>query len=316
MHDLIIIGAAAAGNSAAIYAARRKLSFKIITDNIGGEVALSGVINNWPGMPGVKGYELAQKFAEHAKSAGATIDVGWKVEKIYQEKNYLAVAAKNAIGEEKIEYAKSIIIASGVRPRKLMVPGEAELNRKGVTYCTVCDGPLFKNKITATVGSGNAALESALMMDKIAKKAYLISKYPNTKESKGGFPKGEDVLIEKVKSLANVEIIYGAITTEIIGKEKVEGLKYKNEIGEEKTIALDGILTHAGQVPNSQFIDCAEKDKTGQIIIDEKCRTSCLGIFAAGDVTNVPYKQIGIAVGQGIIASLAAIEHINKWRDS
>ncbi|MFA5062424.1 MAG: FAD-dependent oxidoreductase [Patescibacteria group bacterium] len=311
MLDLIIIGSAAAGSSAAIYAARRKLNFKVITYDLGGEVALSGEVNNWPGILSIQGYELAQKFNEHVKAYGVEIEDGWKVEKITPEKKYYKVVAKNARGEERVYETKSIIVATGIHPRHLEVPGEKEFYQKGVTYCTVCDGPLFKGKTTATVGSGNSALESALMMTHIAKKVYLISKFPNTPETNGGFPKGEAILIEKVKQLPNVEIIYAAQTTAILGDGKVNGLKYKTEDGQQQ-IEVEGVMVHIGQIPNSQFID-AKKNKIGELIIDEKCRTNLPGIFAAGDVTNIPYKQIGISTGQGIIAALAVIEYINRW---
>lgn len=313
MLDLVIIGGSAAGCSAAIYSARRKLDFKMITDNIGGEVALSGTVNNWPGIIEVQGFALAKNFAEHVKSYGVEIEEGWRATAIKSTDNYHTVCVKNLAGEEKCFETKAVIIATGIHPRKLNVPGEKEFDRKGVTYCTVCDGPLFRNRITATVGSGNAALESALMMNNIAKKVYLISKYTDTPENKGGFPKGEDVLIEKVKSMPNVEIVYGAQTTEIIGDTKTTGLKYKDATGAEQTITLDGVMVHAGMVPNSDFTP-VEKDKVGQIIIDAKCKTNIAGIFAAGDVTNIPYKQITISAGQGAIAALAAIEYINRWK--
>ncbi len=312
MFDLIIIGAAAAGSSAAIYSARRKLNFKIVTDDIGGEVALSGVVNNWPGILEIQGYELAQKFNEHVKSYGVEIDQGFRVEKIISEKNYHIVVAKNASGEEKQYQTKTVIVATGIHPRRIGIKGEEEFNRKGVTYCTVCDGPLFKNKITTTIGSGNSALESALMMAGIAKKAYLLSKFDNTPESNFGFPKGENILIDKLKTLENVEIIYNSVTTEIIGEKNVTGVKYTDSSGTEKTIDTQGAMVHIGQIPNSQFID-VEKNAMKEIVVDAKCRTNIAGIFAAGDVTDVAYKQIGISAGQGITAALAAIEYINRW---
>jgi len=314
MFDLIIIGGSAAGCSAAVYAARRNLNFIMVTDDIGGEVALSGVVENWPGAQSIQGFELAQKFAEQVKSYGVQIDQGFLVEKIITTDNYFTVAAKNAKGEEKKYETKAVIVATGIHPKRLGVPGEAELFHKGVTYCTVCDGPLFKKKNTVTIGSGNGALESALMMHDLAKKVYLLSKYSNTPENNGGFPKGENILIDKLKKLPNVEIIYAAKTTEIIGPNRVTALKYKTDDGVEKTLEVDGVMVHAGQAPNSQLVDSAAKDKIGQIIVDEKCRTSVPGIFAAGDVTNIPYKQIGIAAGQGIIAALASIEYINRWK--
>ena len=315
MYDLIIIGGAAAGSSAAIYAARRKLNFKMIASDLGGEVALSGEVNNWPGILNIQGFELAQKFSEHVKSYGVEIDEGWKVERIEKVKKYYKITAKNGNNETRTYETKSIIIATGIHPRHLEIPGEKEFYQKGVTYCTVCDGPLFKNKTTVTIGSGNAALESVLMMSGIAKKVYLLSKFPNTSEQKGGFPKGEEILIDKVKGLPNVEIIYSANTTEIVGADRVTRLKYKNKNSKQE-IVVDGVMVHIGQLPNSDFANGdLGKNKVNEIVIDEKCRTNLPGLFAAGDVTNVPYKQIGIATGHGIIAALAAIEYINRWKE-
>lgn len=315
MLDLVIIGGAAAGCSAAIYSARRKLNFKMVTDNIGGEVALSGMVKNWPGIIEIQGYELAQKFHEHVKSYNVDIEEGWRVEKIETVGKHQVVTAKNAIGEIRSYETKTVIIATGIHPRHLNVPGEKDFYQKGVTYCTVCDGPLFKNKITATIGSGNAALESAMMMAGIASKVYLISKYPNTPETNGGFPKGENILIDKIKQIENVEIIYEAQTTEIVGEKMVTGLKYKTTDQKEKKLDVQGIMIHAGQIPNSQFAEKLEKTKTSEIMVDNKCRTNVPGIFAAGDVANLPYKQIAIATGQGVVAALAAIEYINRWTE-
>lgn len=312
MFDLIIIGGSAAGSSAAIYAARRNLNFKMVTFDVGGEVALSGVVNNWPGIIEIQGFKLAQKFNEHVKSYGVQIDTGYKVEKIISEKNYHTVVAKDGAGAEKQYQTKTVIIATGIHPRQLGIPGEKEFDRKGVTYCTVCDGPLFKNKITATVGSGNSALESAIMMAGIAKKVYLISKFSNSAADNFGFPKGENILIDKLKTFSNVEIIYSASTTEILGEKSVTGLKYTAN-GEEKIIETQGVMVHIGQIPNSQFIDSVKKNKINEIMVDAKCQTNIPGILAAGDVTDVAYKQIGISAGQGITSALAAIEYINRW---
>ncbi|MFH1291942.1 MAG: FAD-dependent oxidoreductase [bacterium] len=318
MLDLLIIGGSAAGISSAIYAARRNLNFQIVTKDMGGEVALSGEVGNWPGIISIQGYELAQKFSEHIKSYNPKIDQGWRVTDIQPTKNYHIITAEKIGSEqEKKEYqAKAVVIASGIRPRYLKIPGEEEYRGKGVTYCTVCDGPLYKNKTTATVGSGNSALESALMMAEISDKVYLLSKYSNTEENNGGFPPGENILIDKVKAREKIEVIYNAITTEIIGDTFVTGLKYKDLTNEqEKTLDVKGVMVHIGQIPNSHFTTCVELDSGGQIIVDKKCSTSCPGIFAAGDVTDVPYNQIGIATGQGIIAGLASIEYINKWEE-
>jgi alkyl hydroperoxide reductase subunit AhpF len=243
------------------------------------------------------------------------IDEGFSVTGIAQEKNYHIISAEDTAGNKKTYRTKAVIIGTGIHPRLLEIPGEEEFKGKGVTYCTVCDGPLFKNKTTATVGAGSSALESALMMAGIAKKVYLITKYPNTEDTKGGFPKGEDILIKKVKALDNIEVIYNANTTEISGEALVGGLTYTNPEGEKKELAVDGVMVHVGANPNSAFVDCVKKDKIGHIEIDILCRTSCTGIFAAGDITVVPYNQIAIATGHGVTAALSAIDYLNKWEE-
>lgn len=310
--DLIIIGAAAAGCTAAIYAARRKLNFVVVTKDIGGEVALSGAVENWPGIENIQGFDLAQNFYKHAQSYGVQFDQGYSVTSIEQVENYHIVHAENAAGEKKEYQTKAVIIGSGIHPRELNIPKEQELKGKGVTYCTVCDGPLFKGKTTATIGAGNSALESALMMAEIAEKVYLVTKYPES--NLGGFPKGETILVDKVKEKENVEIIYSAMTSKIDGEQAVSSFSYKTEDGSEHTHEVQGVMVHIGMIPNSQFVECSEKNKAGEIMIDQKCATNCKGVFAAGDVTDIPYKQISISVGQGATAALSAIEYINLWK--
>lgn len=311
--DLVIIGAAAVGSAAAVYAARRGINFTVLAKDIGGEVALSGEVENWPGTVHTTGIELAQKFHEHMKSYDVNIEEGVEVTDIVQEKNYHIIKGKNASGEAQEWKTISVIIGSGIHPRLLGIPGEDALKGKGVTYCTVCDGPLFRGKTTATIGAGSSALESALMMAGIAEKVYVITKYPDTEEHKGGFPKGEDILVKKMKALDNVEIIYEADTTKILGDKMVSGLVYKDADGKEQEIDVDGVMVHIGMIPNSDFVDCVKKDDAGQIDIDILCKTSCDGIFAGGDVTVVPYNQIAIAAGHGVIAALSAIDYVNKW---
>lgn len=315
--DLVIIGAAAAGSAAAIYAARRNLNFVVVTKDIGGEVALSGEVGNWPGIIKITGFELAQNFKKHVDSYGVKIEEGFGVEELKKEGNIHIIKTKNARGEEKEYKAKAIIIASGIHPRHLNIPGEEEMKGKGVTYCTVCDGPLFRGKTTATIGAGNAALESALMMAGIAEKVYLVTKYPDSKETNGGFPKGENIIIDKVKATDNIEIIYNTMTKEILGDENgmVGGIKFENlESKENKEIKTQGVMVHIGMTPNSDFVTCGKKNNFGEVEVDIKCQTDCEGVFAAGDVTNIPYKQIAIAAGHGVTAALSAIDYINRWK--
>lgn len=312
--DLVIIGAAAAGCSAAVYAARRNLKFAIVAKDIGGEVALSGTVENWPGIITTDGFSLAQNFYKHAESYGIKADIGYWVVGIEKEGNYFIVKTKDYSEKEKNYYTKTVIIGSGIHPRELGIPGEKKFRGKGVTYCTVCDGPLYRKKVTTTIGAGNSALESALMMSELATKVYCITKFPNTPEANGGFPKGENILIDKLKKASNVEIIYGATTTEIRGSEQVSEVVYSDASGNTKTIATDGVMVHIGNIPNSSFASLVKKTPIGEIVVDHKCMTSVPGIFAAGDVTTVPYKQIVIAAGQGVTAALSAIEYINKWQ--
>lgn len=316
MLDLVIIGAAAAGCSAAVYAARRNLDFVVISKDIGGEVALSGEVENWPGQIHTTGIQLAQDFHKHALSYNVKFEQGLEVVEILQEKNYHIVVTKDYSGNEKRFETKTVLIGSGIHPRLIGIPGEVELKGRGVTYCTVCDGPLYKNKITTTIGAGNSGLESALMMSTIADKVYLLTKYPNTQETKGGFPKGENILIEKVKQLQNIEIIYSAETLQILGEKSVTGIKYRDILtSEEKEIITNGVMVHVGMIPNSSFVKNIEKNPAGEIIVDKIGQTNIPGIFAGGDVTNIPYKQISIAAGQGVTAVLAAIDYLNRWKE-
>ncbi|MFH1286734.1 MAG: FAD-dependent oxidoreductase [Candidatus Magasanikbacteria bacterium] len=314
LYDLIIIGAAAVGTAASVYASRRHLHFKIVSKDIGGEVALSGEVENWPGIIKTTGIELSAQFHEHMKYYNVPIDDGHEVTSITKDGNVHVVTAKSSTGEEKIYRTKSVIIGSGVHPRNLKVPGEEERRGKGITYCTTCDGPLFGGKTTATIGAGNSAVESALMMAGIAKKVYVITRYSDDEENKGGFPPAEEILVKKLKELDNVEIIYNADTKEILGDGMVSGIKYLDTASnEEKELDVQGVMVHIGVIPNSTFVDCVDKDPAGQIVIDKLCKTSRDGIFAAGDVTDIPYNQIAIAAGHGVTAALSAIDYINKW---
>ncbi|MEK7481248.1 MAG: FAD-dependent oxidoreductase [Patescibacteria group bacterium] len=310
MYDLVIIGGSISGVAAAIYAVRRKLNFVLISKDIGGEVLLSGEIYNYPGIPATDGVKMTESFREQFKYYDMPAEEGVEVTSVSQKDGAHVIAAKDESGKEKTYKTKAVIVATGIHPRRLGVPGEKEFYLKGVTSCTVCDGPLFKGKVTATIGAGNSALESAIMMAGIASKVYVLSNKP--KSEGRGFPKGDAILVDKVLAAPNVEVFYEATTQEIKGDKAVSGVVYKDKAGKTKEIAVQGVMVHIGFIPNSQFIDCVEKDKAGQIITDKLARTSCDGIFAAGDVTNIPYKQIAIAGGEGVTACLSAIDYLNK----
>ena len=307
MLDLLIIGGSAASTAAGIYAARRGLNFKIITKEFGGEVATSGEIGNYPGTGMTDGIKLADQFKEHLKLYKADPEEGIEVAKITkQEDGTFTVAAKKD-GADISYQAKAVIVATGVHPRELSIPGEKEFRNKGVSYCTTCDGPLFGGRVTTVVGGGNSALEAGLMLADIAQKVYVINK-------NAAF-KGDDVLIKNLssKSKDKVEIIYEAQTMEIIGEQFVIGIKYKDKDGNEKEVKTDGIFVHIGMIPNSGIVpDNVEKNPFGEIKVSVKCETNVPGLYAAGDVTDVPFKQIVIAAGQGTTATLSAVEYLNR----
>ncbi|MBI2063097.1 MAG: FAD-dependent oxidoreductase [Candidatus Yanofskybacteria bacterium] len=322
MFDLIIIGGSAAATTAGIYAARRNLNFKIITKDFGGEVATSGEIANWPGIIKTDGIALAQQFRAHLDSYKVEIEEGVEVERITKMPDGtfcittktgagLKMAAEKLTDSQeapKVKYdytTRAVLVTTGVHPRELNVPGEKEFRNKGVSYCTTCDGPLFKGKIVATIGGGNSALESALMLADIASKVYVINKNPEFK--------GDQVLIDNLKTKQNVEIIYDANTSEILGQEFVTGLKYTDKNGAAQEIKSEGIFIHIGMIPNSGLVPPeVEKNKFYEIVVNKNCETNIPGLYAAGDVTDVPFKQIVIAAGQGCVALLSAVQYLNR----
>lgn len=320
MFDLIIIGGSAAATSAGVYAARRGLNVKIITKEFGGEVATSGEIENWPGVAHTDGLALTEQFKAHLAANHVVPEEGIEVRMVIKQDDGLFCVSVNKDSprmamdkmediniEEapKCDYdAKAVIIATGVHPKRLGVPGEEEYRNKGVTYCTTCDGPLFNGKITTVIGGGNSALESGLMLADIASKVYVLNKNSEFK--------GEQVLIDKLSSKPNVEIIYKAQTTGVIGEQLVTAVQYKDSTGADKELKTDGIFIHIGMVPNSGLVPDVAKNNFGEIIVNQNCETNIPGLYAAGDVTNVPFKQIVIAAAQGCVAALSAVQYVNR----
>lgn len=304
-HQTIIIGASAAGISSAIYLKRRGIDFLLIGKDIGGEMALSGIVENYPGFPYTTGIELTKKFKEHLEKyqIDLIIDEVQKIEK--QENIFLIQGVKNSY------QSLSVIIATGAKPKKLNIPGEDRFYHKGVSYCSVCDMPLFKGKKVAIVGGGNSALEAGLMASSICEFAYIINKNPQMK--------GDAILIDDLNKKVNIKIIYNALTQEIFGEEFVKGLKYLDlETNEVKELEVDGVFIHIGLKPNTEFIpnEWNIKNAYGEIVTNKIGETLIPGIFAAGDVTDIPYKQIGIAVGQGIITALSTVNYLSRIKTS
>jgi alkyl hydroperoxide reductase subunit AhpF len=306
MFDLIVIGGSAAGTAASIYASRRGLNMKMISQDFGGEVALGGDYLNYPGIPVTTGIELTDKFKEHLGNNNVEPELGVWVERIEKkgEGEFVVHAKKN---EEDVTYeAKAVVVATGVHPRELGVPGEQELKGKGVTYCTTCDGPLFRNKKVVTIGGGNSAMESALMLADIADHVTLLNINDRFK--------GEEVLETKVNAHEKIDVIYNGQTLRLEGEPTLQTVVYLDkETQEEKSIQAHGAFVHIGLVPNSDLLaDQATLNNFKEIEVDQRCETTVRGIFAAGDVTNVPYKQAVIAAGQGACAALSAVDYINK----
>lgn len=297
--DLIIVGAGPAGITAAVYAARKRLDFTVVTKDIGGQAAISGDIENYPGYQFITGPELAEKFKEHMEKFAFDLREGVGVSRIAREgANFNLQLSTNDLQLT----AKTVIVASGKRSRFLNVPGESEFKNKGVSYCATCDGPLFAGKAVAIIGGGNSALDAALQLIRIASKVHIINITDKII--------GDQIMLDKVSASPLVEIHNQTKVTAIYGNKFVGGLKAESA-GQPIDLKLEGLFVEIGLSPNSEIIDFAPKNELGEIIVDCAAETSVPGLFAAGDVTSVPEKQIVIAAGEGAKAALAAFKYLS-----
>ena len=301
MFDLIIIGAGPAGITAAVYAARKNMSILVITKDIGGQAAISGDVENYTGYQFITGPELSIKFEEHMRRYNVEAKENEEVIKIEKKDNLLVVTSDKGLYQ-----AKTIVIASGKRSRELNVPGEKEFKNKGLTYCATCDGPLFAQKEVAVIGGGNSSLDAAIQLMNIAKKVYIVNINPELE--------GDAIMVEKVGDSDKVIIINNSQVTAVLGDRMVNGLKIKRE-GSEETLAVGGIFVEIGLIPNSEFAKTLDRNEFGEIKVNSRNETNIPGIFAAGDVTDVPEKQIVIACGEGAKACLSASKYLatNKF---
>jgi alkyl hydroperoxide reductase subunit F len=308
VYDTIIIGGGPAGTAAAVYAARKKLKTLIITENFGGQSIVSGGIENWIGEEKVTGLELGEKLEKHVRAQE-------DIEVIVSEKVVAATETSDCPFEITTEKgkayrSKTLIIASGARRRRLNIPGEDTFDGKGVAFCSTCDAPFFRDQDVAVVGSGNSALETVLDLFPYAKNIYLLIRRDKLK--------GDPVAQEKVTRTPQVKIIADAEVQEILGEQTVTGLRYKDKKTDEiKNLQIGGVFVEIGSIPNSEFVrDLVETNEAGEIIVDHQtAETPKKGIFAAGDVTNDPFKQNNIAAGDGVRAALSAyncIQNIKK----
>jgi alkyl hydroperoxide reductase subunit F len=297
--DVLIIGGGPAGASAAIYAARKGIKTGLVAERFGGQVMDTLGIENFISVKETEGPKLVKQLEEHVKSYDVDVMALQRAAKISKE-DKIVVELENGA---KLR-SKAVIISTGAKWRELGVPGENEFRNKGVAYCPHCDGPLFKGKRVAVVGGGNSGVEAAIDLAGIVAEVTLLEF--------GSELKADAVLQKRLKSLPNVKVITNAQTTEVTGTDKVNGINYKNrESGNTHHIELEGIFVQIGLVPNTSWLKGdLELTKFGEIVVDSHGATSMPGVFAAGDCTNTPYKQIIIAMGSGANASLGAFDYL------
>lgn len=294
-YDSIIIGGGIAGLTAAIYSARRNLKTLVLSLDIGGQMAKTRDIENWPGVAKANGMTISNDTKAQAESFGAEF-------KFEQAINLSQIDKKFIIETSVSKYStKTVILAFGKIPRVLNIPGEDKLIGRGVSYCVTCDGPFFKGKDVAVVGGGNAALDAAIYMAGIGKQVYLIHRREEFR--------AEEFLVKKAHALKNIEFCLNDQIAEIEGDQLVSGIKLKSG----RDISLSGVFIEAGYIVNNKLVEKVTKcDDKGQIIVDEYQRTSLPGVFAAGDMTSKPYQQMIIAAGEGATAALSAYDYIQK----
>ena len=303
MYDILIIGAGPAGMTAAIYGQRGgKRTVLFDQTSYGGQVINTAEIANYPGIPNMSGLDFANKLYEQFTDLGAEM----KYEKIVEIKDG-DKPVKTVVTDSGEEYqCKSIIIATGASPRPLGVEGEAKYAGAGISYCATCDGAFFRDKVVAVVGGGNTALEDAEILSGLCKKVYLIHRRDEFR--------GEASNVERVKSKDNIELLLNSVVTKLNGERFIESIEVKNkETDDVKRIDLNGVFVAVGQMPkNDLFKNFVDLNQDGYIIAGEDCHTNTPGVFAAGDCRIKKVRQITTAVGDGAVAGLAAIEHINK----
>lgn len=287
-YDLVIVGSGPAGLAAAIYAERARIRTLVIEKGMvsGGQVLTTYEVDNYPGLPGVGGYDLGTKFREHADNLGAQ----------FAEDEVLRIEdagdVKRIVCEHETYEAKAVILATGASHRKLAVPGEEELAGMGVSYCATCDGAFFRKKVTAVIGGGDVALEDAIFLSRMCEKVYLIHRRDEFRGAKS--------IQEQVFSRGNIEVVWDTVVERITGTEKVEALAVKNvKTGEEREISVSGVFVAVGITPASQAFEGLVEMDHGYIKAGEDCCTSCPGIFAAGDVRTKPLRQIITAAADG-----------------
>jgi NADH-dependent peroxiredoxin subunit F len=299
IYDVIIIGAGPAGLSAAIYTIRKLLKTLIISKDVGGQIAWTSDVENYLGFSQVNAAELVAKFESHVKEFDIEKIIGADVSAV----DLVGRSKRVTTSDGRSYFGKTVIIATGGMHRPLNIPGERKLIGRGVSYCSTCDAPLFGGADVAVVGGGNSALGAALDLINIANRIYVISLTALT---------ADPVYRDKVIKSEKVEIFIEHQPTRVIGENMVEGLEFKSVVtGDIKTLPVEGVFVEIGIQPStSLFVDILATNEKGEILVDTECRTGLAGVFACGDVTSVPFKQVVVAVGEGSKAALSAYNYL------
>lgn len=301
-YRLAIIGGGPAGLTAAVYAARKRLDTLLVARDLGGQVLWTSGVENYPGFQYIEGRELIEKFKAQAGQFPIDVSLGLLVQAVRAAERGYEISLDGGV----IFSADSLILATGKRYRNLNVPGEKELIGKGVAFCATCDAPLFGGKDVAVIGGGNSALTAAKDLLSYARRVYLVNIAPEMQ--------GDPVLLEPMKASDKVELIMEHRVTEVLGKDSVSGIRIASVDGtKQREIGLSGIFVEIGLIPNSDlFKGLVDLNRQGEVMVDCACRTSRPGVFAAGDVTTVPEKQIVVAAGEGAKAALSAYEWLAR----
>ena len=302
--DVLVVGGGPAGAAAAVYAARKGIRTGVAAERFGGQVLDTMAIENFISIQYTEGPKLATALEQHV------LEYGVDIMNLQQARRLVPATEPGGLTTIELEsgaslQAKTVVITTGARWRNMNVPGETEYRNKGVTYCPHCDGPLFKGKRVAVIGGGNSGVEAAIDLAGVVGHVTLIEF--------DGQLRADEVLQRKLRSLPNVDIIVSALTTEVLGDgEKVIGLTYNDrEAGSTHTVDLDGVFVQIGLLPNTEWLaGSIELSPRGEVVIDDHGRTSVPGVFAAGDCTTVPFKQIVISLGAGATAALSAFDHL------
>lgn len=301
-YDVIVIGGGPAATAAGVYVARKQMKAAVIAESIGGQSIVSADIQNWIGTPSISGFDLAKSFEAHLRAQqNLDIHLPERVMKIEKGKGDFLVETDKG----KTYKARTVIIASGARRRKLNVPGEDKFEGTGVAYCSTCDAPIFSGMDVAVVGGGNAGLEAAVDLIPFAKTITLLEY--------GDAPKGDPITLEKLKADKKVSIITNAKSVRIEGDKMVSALVYADtKTNKEKSLAVQGVFVEIGSIPNSEIAKgLVEINAHGEIVIDHRtAATSCPGVFSAGDVTDELYKQNNISCGDAVKAALSAYNYL------